>query len=467
MTVALLLYSAQSVAQLTNQGVLDEVIAEFSARASAWQIVIMNAASWLFWTLGTISFTWTLGMLALRRADIGEFFAEFIRFILFFGFFYWLLQNGPAFADSIVRSLRQLGDKAAGTSGLSPSNIVDIGFLIFKRAIENMSILNPLDSGAGLAMSVGILLLLAVVAVNMLLLLIAAWVLMYAGIFFLGFGGSRWTSEMAVGYYKAVLGVAIQLLSMTLLVGIGTDLLETFYAKMSQGIKYEELGVMLVFCLALLLLVTKIPPLLAGIVTGGSGHLAGGIGSLGAGPIAGTAAVGAGFAGAAAMSAVENLAGGASALTAAFQKAQQNAADGGGLFSTMPGGIGVANGSAPGETAAGTGAPGGSLATAMGAAGRFTADVGANLTRGARQAVKVKAVQMQQDFKDRAGETAGGKLAAAIRQPVGETAPVAAPKASEPSELDSGDLTASADGDAEQDEVAAFVQKQPSAQAGD
>ena len=33
--------------------------------------------------------------MALRKADLAEFFAEFCRFILFFGFYLWLLRNGP------------------------------------------------------------------------------------------------------------------------------------------------------------------------------------------------------------------------------------------------------------------------------------------------------------------------------------------------------------------------------------
>ena len=104
LAILLLTYSVNASAQLTNQGVLDQVVVEFSTRASSWQTVVMNAASWLFWTLGTISFTWTMAMLALRKADIGDFFAEFIRFVLFFGFFYWLLQNGrPSRTRSFAR----------------------------------------------------------------------------------------------------------------------------------------------------------------------------------------------------------------------------------------------------------------------------------------------------------------------------------------------------------------------------
>src|SRR5690606_12908002 len=87
--IFLLLYSASAAAQLTNQGLLDQVVAEFWTRATGWQTVVMNAAMWLFWTLGIISLVWTAGMMILRKADIGEFFAEFIRFILFFGFFLW------------------------------------------------------------------------------------------------------------------------------------------------------------------------------------------------------------------------------------------------------------------------------------------------------------------------------------------------------------------------------------------
>ncbi len=267
--VVLALYSTAASAQLTNQGMLDQVVTEFATRATSWQTVVMNAAMFLFWTLGTISLVFTFGFMALRKADIGEFFAEFIRFILFFGFFLWLLRNGPVFANSIIQSLARIGEQASGVASVTPSGIVDIGFMILKQAFTNSSIWSPVDSFIGVALSVGILILLAVVAVNMLLLLVSGWLLMYAGIFFLGFGGSRWTSDMALNYYKTVLGVAVQIMTMVLLVGIGNDLLSSFYARMNTGtLNFEELGVMLVFCVALLMLVNRVPPLVAGIITG-------------------------------------------------------------------------------------------------------------------------------------------------------------------------------------------------------
>lgn len=159
--VALALYSTAASAQLTNQGMLDQVVTEFATRATAWQTVVMNAATFLFWTLGTISLVITFGFMALRKADIGEFFAEFIRFILFFGFFLWLLRNGPNFANSIIQSLSRIGEQASGISSITPSGIVDVGFLIWKQAINNLSAWSPIDSFVGVVLSAGILLLLA------------------------------------------------------------------------------------------------------------------------------------------------------------------------------------------------------------------------------------------------------------------------------------------------------------------
>lgn len=361
--LALLLYSTGAAAQLTNQGMLDQVVTAFATRAASWQTVIMNAATWLFWTLGTISLVWTGATLMLRGGGIQDFFSEFVRFIMFFGFFLWLLRNGPAFASSIIQSLQQLGEQASGVSSVTPSGIVDIGFMIWRQAITNLSIWSPVDSIVGLALSAAIMVLLAAVAVNMMLVLVSAWILMYAGIFFLGFGGSRWTSDMAISYYKTVLGVGMQLLTMVILVGIGVDLLNTFYAKMNKGtLNFDELGVMTVFCVTLLMLITRVPPLVASIVSGGGVGAASSIGSsVGAGTVVGAAMAGASVASAAAsmaggamMGAAQSMAGGASAIKAAFAAANAGGGESAGAMAAP-----AAGGASSGGMAAG-GAGGGS-----------------------------------------------------------------------------------------------------------
>ncbi|WEJ71959.1 P-type conjugative transfer protein TrbL [Pseudomonas sp. PSE14] len=357
----------------TQRGVLDDVILRFSQKSSLWASKITGYATWLFWTLATISMVWTFGLMALRKADIGEFFAELVRFIMFTGFFWWLLIHGPEYADSIIRSLRTIGEKASNNSDISPSGIVNIGFVIFKQAIKGTSAWSPVDSLVGVVLSILVLSVLALVAVNMLLLLISGWILIYAGIFFLGFGGGRWTSDMAINYYKTVLGLAAQVLTMILLVGIGQDLLTEFYNKMTKGtLNFEELGVVLVVAIALLMLVNKVPALVGGIVSGGGMAAGAGIGSFGAGALVGAASMAATAVSGGAtalMSGASNLAGGAQSMYSAFKSAQSNVAAGTDIASRMAGVFGDGGGGGSGAGDGGASPLGAAMGLASAASG--------------------------------------------------------------------------------------------------
>lgn len=334
----LALYNIEAYAAINNGGVFDSVLARYSSAASTWRAVIVNHATWLFWTLALISMIWTFGMLALRKADIGEFFAEFIRFTMFTGFFWWLLSNGPGFAVDIMNSLRQVGAQASSLgNSLSPSGIVDIGFDVFFKVIDQSSVWSIPASIAGFIIGGCILIVFALVGVNMLILLISGWILAYAGVFFLGFGGSRWTSEMAIGYFKTVLNIAGQLFTMVLIVGIGKSFVDLYYTSMSAGIELKELGVMLVVATIMLALVRTIPGLIGGLAGGNTASLGSGFGAGAALAAATMGAAALATAGSALMSGATSIAGGAQALMAAFSKA--NAAEntgGGGSSPTMP-----------------------------------------------------------------------------------------------------------------------------------
>ncbi|WP_404361585.1 P-type conjugative transfer protein TrbL [Methylotuvimicrobium sp. KM1] len=336
-------FALDARAAIDSSDVMDSVLTRYQSAVVGWAGVITSSATWLFWTLVLISMVWTFGMMLLRKADIGEFFAEFVRFTIFTGFFWWLLINGPAFADSIMASLRQLGGNATGLgSSLSPSGIVDVGFAIFDRVVDQSSVWSPVNSAVGIIIAVVILVILALVSVNMLVLLVAGWILAYAGVFFLGFGGSRWTSDMAINYYKTVLGVAAQLFVIVLIVGIGNTFLDDYFNRMNVGITIKEMGVMLIVSVILLMLVNKLPNLVAGIISGASiGGV--GIGQFGSGAAigaAGMATAAAATGGAMIVAGAANAAGGAQAVMAAFSKANENVSSSSDVLSSMWGGGG-------------------------------------------------------------------------------------------------------------------------------
>jgi type IV secretion system protein TrbL len=435
----ILIFANDAQASVSSVGILDNALSRYSAAASSWATIITSRASWIFWLLVLLSMVWTFGMMALRRADLGEFFAEFIRFTIFTGFFWWLLINGPAFAESIINSLKQIGGEATGLSPhLYPSGIVDIGFAIFDKVINNTSVWSPAISTAGIIIGLIILVVLALVGINMLLLLISGWILAYAGVFFLGFGGARWTSDIAINYYKTVLGVAAQLMTMILLVGIGSSFLNDYYAHVSAGgVRLKEMAVVLIAAIILLLLVEKVPALISGIITGASVHGMG-IGSFGAGMAVGAAGMaGAAVATSAGMlkAGMGELGGGAQAIKSAFSAASANVASGndilGGFFSGPSGGGKGGSGTSAGMTPltqamgikpspASTGPPvtGRHKSQSAVAKGfRVAADMPVHLAKGAAGAGKQK---MGNFF----AESKAGKIAAAIDKGQSEATPV-------------------------------------------
>lgn len=450
MIAGLFLVPLAAYADIATKGVFDTVLDAYATTASTWAGVIKAHASRLFWLLALLSMVWTFGMLLLRKADIGEFFAEFFRFTVFTGFFWWLLDNGPAMAIAIINSLRKIGADATGAPLPSPSGIVDIGFEIFSTVVERSSIWSPFTSAVGIALSIIILLVLALLAVNMLLLLVSAWVLAYAGIFFLGFGGARWTSDIAIGYFKTVIGVAAQIMGMILLVGIGKSFIDTFYSHMSADLRLTELAAVMVASVILLALVNKVPAMLGNLIPGGG---AAGVGGLGVGSIiAGAAAVSA--AGSVLAAGAASAGGGALAMHAAFAKASEEEKSIGGagpmehMEGTASGGGGHDSSMLPSGGQSGNSDSGAKQAPTQTAirAARIAAFMTSHLASGA-------ATMATEGIKKRTEQTFGGRLAKTI---------AASPSAkSATSHAHENTLSAGADNEVDAEaEIKAFVDRE-------
>ena len=440
--ICLYLFSIETHAAINNSGLLDSVASSYTTAASGWLTSIKARATWLFWTLATISLTYTAGMMVLRKADIGEFFGEFIKFILLTGFYDWLLIHSPNMAKDIMNSMMTLGATASGTGGaISPSGIVDVGFALFSAMIANSTIWQPVDSAVGFVITLIILVVLALIGVNMLLLMISGWVLAYAGVFYLGFGGARWTSDMAISYYKTVLSIGIQLLTMILLVGIGQTIITNYYNNMTPGssgnaLNLNEMGVMLVAAIVLLQLTNKIPPMLGQIAMGGGAHALGnGFGTGAAMAAAGVAGSMLAAGGAALLAGAANTAGGAQAISAAFQKASADVSGAGSSISggtpdyNSSGGSGSSGssqqtatspestplGKAMGLSSSPSITQGSSGSSGIGNAAKIAAGTASNLASGVGQVAKEKFQNFKDNVQNRIDQTLPGQVATVIK----------------------------------------------------
>ena len=140
---ATLLFSAGTSHAAPVSSVVDSFMNKFKNAGNLWEGTLKHAANAMFWILATISLSWTCISMAIKQADMGELFAELCRFIMFTGFFYWLLLNSPNFANAIVTSLWTVGGQAAtgGTGGISPGTIVDLAMQVFQSTIQHVNFL--------------------------------------------------------------------------------------------------------------------------------------------------------------------------------------------------------------------------------------------------------------------------------------------------------------------------------------
>jgi type IV secretion system protein VirB6/type IV secretion system protein TrbL len=274
---AFLLFSMDAQAAADNAGVLNEIVLKTRQLTQGIGTNIVGYATWLFWALATINMVMTFGVLALRKADIGDFFAEFVKFTITLGFFWWLLSNaitGMNIAGTIIESMRDMAALASGLGrDMNPSSIVDYGFKIFETV--GNSDLGLAERLLAYFVAAGIVLVFASVGVNMVIALVESWFLLYGGVFILGFGGGRWTTDLAINYYRQVLGAGFKLFGMGVIIGLGKAYVDSFVASFSEEMDIQELLVMMVVAFVFWKLADRIPALMAGLVSGGSGGFGG------------------------------------------------------------------------------------------------------------------------------------------------------------------------------------------------
>lgn len=423
-----LLFSLNANAnQINSSGLLDNLLDKYQQVASTWTTVLGDYANWLFWGLVLISMVWTFGMIAMKGGGSQDLLAEVVRFFAINGFFFFILKNGPAISKSIIDSLRELAGNALGTgNGISPSSIVDMAFVILTKVSSAASIWSPMISTIMITVAIIVLVVMSLIAVNMLIMLVSAWVMCYAGIILLGFGGSKLTSDITVNYLRTVLSVGIQLFVMTLIIGIGQSFIDQYFSVIKDDVPdLNSLIVLLLASIVLLVLTNRLPQLLSGIVGGASLH---GMGGFGAGMIAGAATTAISSAGSIALSATAQASGGASALKAAFESAQaamaeesgsgngagsSGASEDTGNVDAFGSGAGASSDSAAGGGSNGS-TSGGSkgFAQSFSKAGRMASHMGSSLINGAMDYQTTN----QKINSTRARQTIGEEVADHIRK---------------------------------------------------
>jgi len=326
---------------------------------TTWVSTTFGYANKLFGLLAFIDFTWAMIVLFLEGQELQGWIAGFLKKFMTISFFYALLINQSTWFPAIVNSFVQIGQQAGGVSGyLNPSDIlwtgVQISGAILAACIPNAAagstagtVLGIIIPGAGAALTAAslipalvalfcaLLIFLAYVVITLTFIMatVESYVVMSAGLIFLGFGASRWTVPYTERYISLVVSTGVRLMVLYMIVGLGQTLSHTWIQEASQ-IPMSTAGLQSLFGLlasviVFMALAWQVPKLAGSIL---QGSLQMGSADLIAPAI--SAAIAAGTIGAVATAGVGVVAGGVGALAAG------GAAAGGGAGAAGASGIG-------------------------------------------------------------------------------------------------------------------------------
>lgn len=365
----LLLGSETAHAQST---ILDNIGNTYQNAASGWSGTLFSIAKGLFLKLALLEMLWFGIMFVLEKDDPKQFLVMLLKKMMALLFFYAILLNFDTWIPAIIDGFSQAGATAGQTGTLTPSGVMERGLSLSTAILDKAQELDWTDIGPFfLAVLVSIMILLAfvVIAGQMLVTLIESYIVVSAGVLFLGFAGSRWTTTFAEKFISFAVSTGVKLFVTYLIIGAGQNLSNTWLGAIQNSPDPSGYLEVLAGAIVYTFLAFQIPSLASSMLTGSVSMTLGGAAAT-AGTLAGAGLGAAGVVGAMGASA----AGGASAVTKTLGAAIGAAKAGGatGALGVAAGAIGALGSATAGAISDGIKGLGGAGAS-QGIAGRLNA----------------------------------------------------------------------------------------------
>jgi len=329
-------------------GIYDCLASQYKTIAEGWQGKLLGYAYHLFALLGVIEMSWAGITYALEKDSPNALLATFAKKLMTIGFFFALLQNGPTWVGYIIASFTEAGQNAGGSGSLSASSIVGVGLNCAFGIYQGLSNLGPLDRiAAGFSCGFAALITVfsfAIVATQLFVALVESYIVTGAGVFFLGFGALRFTSDFTQKYLTYAVGVGVKLFMIYLIVGAGQQITEQWVSILADTKTFDNLihNSLIVSAGAIMYAVVSwlVPSFASSLMSGSVSLSAGTVAATAAGVVGAAAGTALGGASVAAEG-VSSIAGAAQAVDAGVGLAKAGGATG---ASAMLQGVGKAVG---------------------------------------------------------------------------------------------------------------------------
>jgi P-type conjugative transfer protein TrbL len=221
---------------------LDTIAGQFYTAGVNYSAAIQPYALHLFFALLLLDIlaTW-IQYTAEGQLDPSFFFGCMIKHVLSGGFVYLMIINGFSWMYLVIQSFSRIGAAISGLPALSPQSVLTAGI-----NMSNTLLNSPAASGivssvelafveAFCALAVGAAFL--IVAVELLLTLVKAYLTTGLGVILLGFGGNRFTASAAEGYFTNVIQIGTRLLFFYAVLAIGMQMVAQWEAALAAACK--------------------------------------------------------------------------------------------------------------------------------------------------------------------------------------------------------------------------------------
>ncbi len=281
------------------------ILDEYKGLQNGWITKLLGAAQRLFFLLAGIEVAWSFTLLAIEKADFQALTATIVRKIMWIGIFYAILlygvtPGGGGWIPAIIDSFHILGQNASSVGPLGPSAIVGFGVNMcvdLLYSLKGADFLTSFASSMALVFcAVVIFIAYLAIAIQFVVAMVESYLVIGAGVIFLGFGGSRWTAAYVERYIAYAVSVGMKILVLYLLVGAGMTVSQGWIQVAQNAATSTDparTGFDLAAAAVMFLCVCWMSPKISSAMLGGVASMSGGD-LTGVGMGVGLAAVGAG-----------------------------------------------------------------------------------------------------------------------------------------------------------------------------
>lgn len=306
--IAVLLLIATTLAHAQGPNSVNgpsSILDEYKGLQNAWITKLLGAAQRLFFLLAGIEVAWSFTLLAIEKADFQALTATIVRKIMWIGIFYAILlygvtPGGGGWIPAIIDSFHILGQNASSVGPLGPSAIVGFGVNMcvdLLYSLKGADFLTSFASSMALVFcAVIIFIAYLAIAIQFVVAMVESYLVIGAGVIFLGFGGSRWTAAYVERYIAYAVSVGMKILVLYLLVGAGMTVSQGWIQvaqNAATSIDPARTGFDLAAAAVMFLCVCWMSPKISSAMLGGVASMTGGD-LAGVGMGVGLAAMGAG-----------------------------------------------------------------------------------------------------------------------------------------------------------------------------